>query len=179
MARARRGITALLPTLLLAPSLALASTHVAPPDSLGRDPSAWSDTQDWKFLLGASYSDTLDAPEHNVLVAAEEALEEDDWSVDAQDSSGSELVTEWKPIHNLIFRLFAGHSVARCFATVASTPDGRTALTFQGGIASRRDLQANPMRGPAESSYRSAVAVWQHDVRSLLARSGSVAASAR
>ena len=179
MARARRGITAILPTLLLAPALALASGHAAPPDSLGRDPSSWQETPDWKFLLGSSYSDTLDAPEPNVLAAAEEALEADDWRVDSQDSSGSELVTEWKPIHNLVFRLFAGHSVARCYASVAPTPDGRTALTFQGGIASRHDLASSPMRGPAESSYRSAVAVWQEDVRTLLARSGSVAASAK
>ena len=179
MDRARRGTKALLATLLLAPSLALASTHAAPPDSLGRDPSAWSDTPDWKFLLGEAYSDTLDAPEQTVLVAAEEALEADNWRVDTQESSRSELVTEWKPIHNLVFRLFAGHSVARCYASVTATPNGRTALTFQGGIASRHDLSSSPMRGPAESSYRSAVAVWQEDVRTLLVRNGSVAASAR
>lgn len=178
MARARRWSMAFLPTLLLAPSLALASHHQAPPDSLGRDPDAWFDTSDWKILLGTALPDTLDAPEHNVLRAAEEALEQDDWIIDAPGNSGRELVTGWKPIHNFIFRLFAGRSLARCFASVTSMADGRTVLTFRGAIASRHDLHSSPMRGSAESSYRSAVAGFQHDVRAALARTGSVAAFA-
>jgi len=174
----RRWITLLLPTLLLAPCTALASGPKAPPDSVGRDLGGWNnDTADWKLYLGRSYSDTLDAPEIDVILAAGEALERKKWVIDSADENGYAYVTEWKPIRNFFFRLVAGKAVARCFAEVTRIPDGRTELTFRGGIASKRDLRSSSMRGRAERSYESAVVNWQREVRAAIAHAGPVAAA--
>ena len=108
----------------------------------------------------------------------------DDWVISNASSEwvgayeGNRLVTEWKPIKNFIFRLLAGRSLARCFASVSPIEDGRTELTFQGGLAGRRDLRHSSMRGRAESSYRKAVESWQRKVRIALARGASVADAA-
>ena len=161
--------------ILAGASTCLASGPTVPPDSLANTPLTWNDTDDWKLLLGTAYSDTLDAPENAVLQAAEAALKNDDWVISNATSEwssqygGSRFATEWKPIHNFLFRLLAGRSLARCFASVAATADGRTELTFQGGLAGRRDLRHSSMRGRAESSYRKAVLSWQHEVRAALA----------
>jgi len=168
-----------LPVFLAVAAPCLAAGPDAPPDSLADSPTAWIDTPDWKLLLGQPYVDTLDASGYAVLRAAETALHGDDWVLDTDATPGagladsSRLVTGWKPIHNIIFRLFAGRSVARCFASIAAMPDGRTELTFQGGLAARHDLQHNAMRAPAEHSYRSAVRKWQSEVREALARGGA------
>jgi hypothetical protein len=177
----RSGILLLL--LLPCATPAFAGGPKAPPDSLADSPNSWTDTEDWKFLLGTAYCDTLDAPRDAVIRAAEAAFRGDDWVLQADrmgwaaEERGERLVTDWKPIHNLIFRLFAGRSVARCFASVATTEDGRTELTFQGGLAARHDLQHNQMRGPAERSYRKAVTRWQGLVREAVAHDGSMAAA--
>jgi len=170
-----------LPLLLVFASPCLASRPKAPPDSLADSPDSWNtDTEDWKLLLGTAYLDTLDAPGNEVMLAAETALKNDNWVISTGSSEwvaaygGSRLVTEWKPIRNLIFRLLAGRSVARCFASVAPTEDGRTELTFQGGLAGRRDLRHSSMRGRADKSYKKAVLSYQKKVRAALVRGNKV-----
>jgi hypothetical protein len=167
--------------LLACASPCLASGPKAPPDSLADSPDSWNaDTEEWKLLLGIAYVDTLDAPCSEVLLAAETALKHDNWVISTGQSEwvgaygGNRLVTEWKPIRNLIFRLLAGRSVARCFASVAPTEDGRTELTFQGGLAGRRDLRHSSMRGRADKSYRKAVLSYQKKVRAALVQGNKV-----
>ena len=176
MTRSRRGIAILLPALLLSPCIAHASGPKAPPDSLGRDLGGWNDTEDWKLFLGRAYADTLDAPDVDVILAAGEALQRKKWIIDTSDDTGNAYVTEWKPIKNFFFRLVAGKAVARCFASVTRIADGRTELTFRGGIASRRDLRNSSMRARAERSYESAVMNWQREVRAAISHAGPVAA---
>jgi hypothetical protein len=178
MTHSRRWIAILLPVLLFAPRAALASGPKAPPDSVGRNLDCWNDTTDWKLYLGRSYCDTLDALDVDVILAAGAALERKKWVIDTADENGYAYVTEWKPIRNLFFRLVAGKAVARCFAYVTRIPDGRTELTFRGGIASKRDLRNSSMRGRAERSYESAVVNWQREVRAAVAHAGPVAAAA-
>lgn len=170
------GIALFLAVLLVATSPCHASGPKAPPDTLANSPAEWNDTEDWKLLLGVAYVDTLDAPADEVLLAAETALKNDDWIVSTGASEWvaeyqeNRLVTEWKPIRNFLFRLLAGRSLARCFASVAEADDGRTELTFQGGLAGRRDLRNSSMRGRAERSYKKAVLSWQRKVRVAMAR---------
>ena len=178
MARSLRWITLLLPSLLFTPCDAIASGPKAPPDSLGRDLGGWNDTEDWKLYLGRSYCDTLDAPDFDVILAAGAALERKKWVINNSDEDGYAFVTEWKPIRNIFFRLAAGKALVRCFAYVTRIPDGRTELTFRGGIASRRDLRNSSMRARAERSYESAVANWQREVRAAIAHAGPLATAA-
>jgi hypothetical protein len=144
-----------------------------PPDSLGRVPETWlahGTRGDWKLVLGAASSDTLTTSCDVALSSAEEALKSDDWIIDPYDRSRGAFATRWKPIRNVLFRLFAGGAMARCFVTVRPIRSDRTAITFQGGIASRRDLSHNAMRPLAERSYRAAVRVWIREVRQGVAR---------
>ncbi|HET9950279.1 MAG TPA: hypothetical protein VFS09_00655 [Candidatus Eisenbacteria bacterium] len=178
MTRTGLGLTILLTALFVAPRGALASSPKAPPDSVGRSLGGWTDTEDWKLFLGRSYCDTLDAQGIDVILAAGAALERKKWVISTSDEEGYAYVTEWKPIRNFFFRLVAGKAVARCFASVTRLADGRTELTFRGGIASRRDLTHSSMRGRAERSYESAVVNWQKEVRAAIAHAGPVATAA-
>ena len=185
MARSAGWVAFFLAAIFASASPCLAKAPATPPDSLANSPASWLDTDGWTLLLGSAYADTLDAPVPQVIHAAELALIADDWVLQhghagwqAADA-GHRVVTGWKPIRNIIFRLLAGHSVARCFASVAAMRDGRTELTFQGGLAARRDLRHSAMRSVAERSYRNAVLVWQREVRDALAGAGRGTGSTR
>ena len=180
-----RGFALLCATVLLSASPCFASHLKTPPDSFADSPASWFDADGWKLLLGSPCSDTLDAPGYQVLQAAETALRDDDWILESGHAgweaadAGRRVVTAWKPIHNFIFRLLAGRSVARCFASVTRIRDGRTQLTFQGGLAARHDLAHSAMRSLAERSYRSAVHDFQRDVRVALSHVGQQADATR
>lgn len=161
--------------VILLPYPAAAHTHraSAPADSVGSAPDVWQassgDRRDrWNLLLGEARTDTLAAPPSSVLSAAVEALEDDDWVIEPYEQSKLAFATDWKMIHNAIFRVFAGGAVARCFVSVAPLETGYSVIRLQGGIASRHDLAQNPMLPFAKHSYRNALRKWALEVRQNL-----------
>ena len=151
------------------PASAWAKKPVPPPASIGRDPQSWANGGGWYLRLGAPQRDTLATSPRLALLAARTALENDKWEIEPSRDPDWRLTTSWKAIHNLFFRIFSGTGFGRCFVTVRPLREDRVVVTFQGGLATRRDLEHNPMRGPAERSYLSAARVWQREVRKLLA----------
>jgi len=97
------------------------------------------------------------------------ALENDNWEIELSREAGGRLTTRWKAIHNLLFRLFSGKAYGRCFVAAQPLSGNRVEVTFQAGLATRRDIEHNPGKGFAERSYLSAARVWQRDVRELVA----------
>ena len=141
-----------------------------PPPMIGQIPCSRCEESNWHLHFGVTYRDTVAAPAQAVRAAAAAALENDRWVLEPSGGTVPGLVTEWKPIRNIIFRMLSGKAFARVFVDV--TPVSRTSseIRFQGGLASHRDLEHNPSMGLAERSYASAVRVWQQDVRELIAR---------
>jgi len=103
------------------------------------------------------------------LVAARAALEEDDWVVEPSRVADERLRTNWKPIHNFIFRRLSGDAFGRCFVDIRPLPGDSVLVTFQAGLATRRDIENSPVKGLADDSYTSAARDWQKAVRELLA----------
>lgn len=143
-----------------------------PPSAIGSTPCSRCQESDWHLHFGATYRDTVMVPARAARAAAAAALENDRWVLEPLETVPG-LVTQWKPIRNILFRMFSGKAFARVFVDV--TPVSRTSseIRFQGGLASHRDLEHNPSMGFAERSYASAVRVWQQDVRELIA-SGTI-----
>ncbi|HLQ65724.1 MAG TPA: hypothetical protein VK123_00655 [Candidatus Limnocylindrales bacterium] len=119
--------------------------------------------------LGLAHRDTLATTPEIALDAARTAIGNDHWIV-APEGTGGCIHTQWKPINNVIFRLFSGKAFARCFIQVAPLMSGGVEVTFQAGLATRRDIEHNPGKALAERSYASAVHVWQREVRKIVAR---------
>jgi len=140
-----------------------------PPPSVGRDPRTWANGQGWHLRIGHAQRDTLATSLRTALLAARFALEDDHWEVEPSRRASRHLTTQWKPIHNFIFRLFSGKAFGRCFVAVRPLPRDRVEVTFQAGLATRRDIEHNPAKGFAERSYAKAARDWQRDVRVLVA----------
>lgn len=151
--------------------LARAST---PPSSFGRDGRA-ADQTEWHLHIGQAFRDTVSANAPAARVAAMAALADDHWEL---EPSGAvlHLLTQWKPIHHLLFRMFSGKAFGRVFVDVKPLPRHRSEIRFQGMLATHRDIEHNPAKGWAEHAYASAVRVWQQEVRDELARAASVGA---
>ncbi len=140
-----------------------------PPPSIGHDTRTWSSGKGWFLHLGAAQHDTLPAAMKPVLLAARAALEEDDWEVEPSRAADQRLRTRWKPIHNFIFRRLSGHAFGRCFVDVQPLPGDSVLVTFQAGLATRRDIEHSPVKALADDTYASAARDWQRAVRELLA----------
>ena len=135
--------------------------------SVSRDPQEWTSGGGWHLRLGAAQRDTLDASPRVALVAARIALANDEWELEPSPASSLELTTRWKSIHNIIFRLFSGSAYYRCFVSIRTLSEETVEVTFQGGVATRRDIEHKPVSGPASRSYVSAARVWLREVREL------------
>ena len=140
-----------------------------PPSSIGRVPCPRCEESDWHLHFGVTYRDTVVATPGVARAAAAEALESDRWVLEPAGTVTG-LLTQWKPIRNILFRFLSGRAFARVFVDVTPLSRNRSEIRFQGGLASHRDLEHNPSMGFAERSYASAVRVWQQDVRELIAR---------
>lgn len=158
----------LLLAVVVAPDVAWAKSPELPPPSIGRDPQSWGSRDGWHLRLGAAQRDTLSASSGTALLAARAALENDHWEVEPAREGGPGLTTQWKAIHNIFFRLFSGKAFGRCFVLVRPLPNDRMEITFQGGLATRRDIERTPVSGSAERAYVSAARDWQREVRSLI-----------
>lgn len=150
------------------PAAAWAKKPDPPPPSVGRDPSTWADGEGWHLHLGRAQRDTLATTLRTALLAARFAFEDDQWEFEPSGKADHHLTTRWKPIHNFFFRLFSGKAFARCFVTVRPLPRDSVEVTFQGGLATRRDIEHNPAKGFAERAYIKAARDWYRDVRVLV-----------
>ena len=161
-----------LPILLSVP-LVVASTARAhgssePPSYLGRDSESSVSQEEWHLRLGQAFCDTLDATPAVASWAAMAALQNDKWVQDPTEAT--RVLTEWKPIHHILFRLFSGKAFGRIFIDVRPISGQRSEVQFQGVLATHRDIDHNPARFMAEHSYASAVRQWQREVREWIAR---------
>lgn len=163
------SVAIILVLLVVLPGLAIAKSPKLPPPSVGEDPQSWANRDGWYLRLGAPQRDTLSTSPSAALLAARAALENDRWELETTQEGGQRLTTQWKVIHGFLFHLFSGTAFGRCFVSALPLSDDRVEVTFQGGLATRRDIEHNPMRGLAERSYLSAARVWQQEVRALLA----------
>ena len=102
-------------------------------------------------------------------MAARAALEEDDWEVEPSRVGDQRLRTRWKPIRNFIFRRLSGDAFGRCFVDIQPLSGDSVLVTFQAGLATRRDIEHSPVKLLADNSYASAARDWQKAVRELLA----------
>src|SRR5690349_13186619 len=121
-------------TLGLALGLALAATTASaegPPRGRG---AFDADRPAPHVVLAGASSDTLDYDRRDVLPVAIEKLESDDWTIQRVDSTNGRIVTHWKPLKHVLARLLLGQVMARCVVDLVPLPDGRTALTIQGGL---------------------------------------------
>jgi hypothetical protein len=145
-----------------------AAAHAsAPPPSLASEPGHRVDDPEWHLLFGQAYLDTVTATAAASRSASAAALQSDHWDL---KPSGGHLLTQWKPIHHLLFRLFSGKAFGRVFVDVTPLAGRRTQIRFQGVLATHRDIEHNPARGWAEHAYASAVRVWQKEMRDDLTR---------
>lgn len=151
------------------PATSWAEEPVSPPHSFGRDPGKWASGKGWYLHLGAAQRDTLPTALRTAILAARAALEEDDWVVEPSRAADRQLITRWKPIKNFIFRRLAGDAFGRCFVDVQALPGDSVLVTFQAGLATRRDIEHSPVRVLADDSYATAARDWQRAVRELLA----------
>ena len=151
------------------PTAAWAKRHDPPPPSVGRDPRSWANGEGWHLHLGHAVRDTLATSLKTALLAARFAFEDDQWELEPSGKVDRCLTTRWKPIHNFFFRLFSGKAFGRCFVAVRPLPQDNVEVTFQGGLATRRDIEHNPAKGFAERAYAKAARDWQRDVRILVA----------
>ena len=150
------------------PSAAWAKKSEPPLPSVGRDPRAWANGGGWHLRLGRAQPETLATSLRTALLAARLALEDDHWVLEPSPKADCQLTTRWKPIHNFFFRLFSGKAFGRCFVTVQPLPRDRVEVTFQAGLATRRDIEHNPAKGFAERAYVTAARNWHRDVRVLI-----------
>ena len=139
-----------------------------PPSSIGLVPCSRCEESDWHLHFGVTYRDTVAASPRAARAAAAAALENDRWILEPAGTAPG-LLTQWKPIRNIFFRLLSGRAFARVFVDVTPLTQNRSEIRFQGGLASHRDMEHNPSMGFAERSYASAVRVWQQNVRDLIA----------
>ena len=145
-----------------------AAAHASvPPPSLACDARHRSDDPEWHLLFGQAYLDTVVATAAVSRSASAAALQSDHWDL---RPSGNRLMTQWKPIHHLLFRLFSGKAFGRVFVDVTPLAGRRTQIRFQGVLATHRDIEHNPARGWAEHAYASAVRVWQKEMRDDVTR---------
>lgn len=151
------------------PLLACAAAPGSIPRPVGRDAEDWRSGDGWHLRLGTALRDTLDATAAEAFVAARRALEDDEWELESSREEFGELTTRWKTIHNFFFRLFAGAAYGRCMATVRALSLHSVEVTFQGGLATRRNIEHKPVNGLAARSYLSAARVWLREVRELAA----------
>ncbi|MGE5179482.1 MAG: hypothetical protein ACM3PF_10340 [Bacteroidota bacterium] len=154
------------PLVVAVPARAHGSSQ--PPDSMGRDCASSVSEEDWHVRLGEAFRDTLDAPPSVASWAAMAALQSDKWVQDPTEVT--RVLTEWKPIHHILFRLFSGKAFGRIFIDVRPLAGQRSEVQFQGVLATHRDIDHNPARFMAERSYASAVRQWQREVREWIAR---------
>jgi len=140
-----------------------------PPSSVGLVPCSRCQENDWHLHFGTSYRDTVTASPRDARAAVVAALENDQWILEPPGTVQG-LLTEWKPIRNILFRFFSGKAFARIFVDVTPVSRNRSEIRFQGGLATHRDIEHNPAMGFAERHYASAVRDWQQDVRQLIAR---------
>ena len=156
---------------LLATAIPPASAHgTLPPSTLATDPDQPGDLGVWHLIVGAAYRDTVSVETAAALVASAAALQGDDWVL--EPVATSHILTTWKPIHHVLFRLFSGAAFERVVVDVRPLSSAQSEIRFQGVLASRRDLEHNPARGWAERAYEAAVHVWQGEVRDGIARQG-------
>ena len=161
-------ILALFAAMALSPGASEAKSRDLPPASIGSDPRSWTSREGWHLRLGAPQRDTLSVSPGTALLAARTALEDDNWEVESSHQARPGLTTQWKAIHNLFFRLFSGKAFGRCFVTLQPLSNDRLEITFQGGLATRRNIEHTPVKGAAEHAYVSAARVWQREVRALV-----------
>lgn len=147
-----------------------ASAHASvPPPSLASDPLATTDAPEWHLLFGQAYLDTVTASTAAARIASVAALESDHWEMEPSGAL-AHLISQWKPVHHLIFRMFSGKAFGRVLIDVKPLSGRRAQIRFQGVLASHRDIEHNPARGWAEHAYASAVRVWQKEMHDDLAR---------
>lgn len=154
------------PLVVAAPARAHGSSQ--PPEYMGRDCASSVSEEDWHVRLGEAFRDTVDAPPSIASWAAMAALQSDKWVQDPTEVT--RVLTEWKPIHHILFRLFSGKAFGRIFIDVRPIAGQRSEVQFQGVLATHRDIDHNPARFMAERSYASAVRQWQREVREWIAR---------
>ena len=160
--------TALFALCAMLPGKAWAHGEVPPP-ALACDPRATSDRAEWHLLFGQAYLDTVTASAAAARIASVAALESDHWEMEPSGAL-AHLISQWKPVHHLIFRMFSGKAFGRVFIDVEPLSARRAQIRFQGVLASHRDIEHNPARGWAEHAYASAVRVWQKEMHDNLAR---------
>jgi hypothetical protein len=162
--RARRVGIALAALLLLAllPGTGYARDGPPGPDGL---PLA-QPRHPWILVPGIPRVDTLAYAWDEVFPAACRQFHRDSWPLFAVDRvpQRGRIVTRWKQLHHPLIWLFMGKVMARCTATVSPLGGNRTRVSFQGDIASHRDLHRNPMLGAAKRAYAKAARNWESEV---------------
>jgi hypothetical protein len=76
----------------------------------------------------------------------------------------------------MLTRLALGDVQARCVVDLAPLPGGRTIVRMRGGLASAEDLEAKPVWGTAQATYRKAARKYLAGVRRDLERTTATAA---
>ena len=160
------------------PALAKSSP---PPSSLGREADCDSATVKaeaaltvpaktiWHLHIGQVYTDTVTATPSIARTAAVAAIQDDNWDLDPAGTV-MHLFTEWKPIHNFLFRMFSGKAFGRVFIDVNAITPLQSEIRFQGVLATHRDIEHSAAKGFAERSYATAVRDWQQEVHAGIAR---------
>jgi len=165
----RVGAVSMLLGLLAAVPITASAHSDPPPPTLATNPEQRGDPGGWHLLFGHAYCDTVSAGKAQAVSASEEALRSDHWVFQA-NAANTHLLSDWKAIHHILFRLFSGKAFGRIFIDVTPLTGARSVIRFQGVLATRRDIEHNPARGWAERSYASAVRRWEAEVREDLAR---------
>lgn len=157
-----------LPSMLLLFAIAVPVTGAAhslpPPASLAMDPGQPGDPDGWHLLIGQAFVDTVTSNAADAILASNAALQNDHWEL-KPEGTDTHLLSEWKPIHHVLFRLFTGRAFGRILVDVTPVSATLCQLRFQGVLATSRDLEHNPARGWAEQAYAHAAHSWQAEVR--------------
>src|SRR5689334_6066467 len=75
-----------------------------PPSSVGLVPCSLCQESDWHLHFGTSYRDTVTASPRDARAAVVAALENDQWILEPPGTGTVPgLLTEWKPIRNILF----------------------------------------------------------------------------
>jgi hypothetical protein len=131
----------------------------------------------WNVILAEPCTDTLTVPWRTVFPAAERTFKADNWQIESKDPRNGAIVTTWKPIRHPLVRLFAGKIEARCAVNVTPLGPSRTLVVFQGGIASRDEIEHSPAMGFAKHAYQKASRRWQEKLRADILRNQAPRAS--
>jgi len=165
--------TGLVVSLFLIAALPLrAQARHDPPGPDGLPPT--DPEHPWKLLSGTPRVDTLSFTLRDIIPVARRQFETDRWEIFTVDADRGEIVTRWKPMHHALLRLFMGHVSARCTLTMQPLGGDRTRMVFRADLASHRNLEGNPMLGPAKRAYAKAARDYVTEVRDCLSTPGKL-----